>query len=167
MTAGNCIVQAHSGCFWIRSRFKSCPSVLNGTLPGGSLPRSSGSTRRAARTGGTRCGPRRERSSILLHRSKVYRGRNEFAGRYDSSALTFPGLGAEDCSPALWGRLDDSRPIIMINLEKAVEPRMNTDGHRCRRICVESQLHLEDEPCQTVLSVFIRVYPWLTNSCSS
>ena len=30
-------------------------------------------------------------------------------------ALTFPGLGAEDCSPALWGRLHDSRPIIMIN----------------------------------------------------
>ena len=62
---------------------------------------------------------------------------------------------------------DSWNSSFQFNLEKAVEPRMNTDGHRCRRICVESQLHLEDEPCQTVLSVFIRVYPWLTNSCSS
>src|SRR6266567_504577 len=30
-------------------------------------------------------------------------------------ALTFPGLGAADCSPTLRGRLHDSRPSVMVN----------------------------------------------------
>ena len=53
------------------------------------------------------------------------------------------------------------------NLENAVQPRMDTDGHGCQALAKNQRLTQQVNETLGPKSVFIRVHPWFMTSLSS